>query len=64
MTEDSLRATLRQIGELQADVRRSHLEAHIAQRAIQTKTQIAKYDQLRGYTSPDAPESGGHSHKH
>lgn len=64
VTEDSLRSILRQIGELQAEVRKSHLQAHIEQRAILTKTQIAKYDQLRGYTSPNAPESGGHSHKH
>ncbi len=64
VTEDSLRSTLRQIGELQAEVRKSHLQAHIEQRAILTKVQIAKYDQLRGYTSPDATGSGGHSHKH
>lgn len=64
VTEDSLRSILRQIGALQADVRNSHLQAHIEQRAILTETQIVKYDQLRGYTSSNAPESGGHSHKH
>ncbi len=64
VTKDSLGSTLRQIGELQAELRKSHLQAHIEQRAILTKTQIAKYDQLRGYTSHSASESGGHSHKH
>ena len=64
VTGDSLGSTLRQIGELQAQLRKSHLQAHIEQRAILTKAQVAKYDQLRGYTSHNASESGGHSHKH
>lgn len=51
ITPDSLRATLNQIGALQTEVRRSHLQAHIEQKAILTKAQVAKYDELRGYSS-------------
>ncbi len=64
VTANSLRSTLKQIGALQAEVRQSHLQAHIEQRAILTKTQIEKYDELRGYTSGTAAGHGGHSHKH
>ena len=63
-TPDSLRSTLNQIGALQAEVRRSHLQAHIEQQALLTKTQIAKYDELQGYTSQSGSGHGGHSHKH
>lgn len=64
VTPDSLRSTPKQIAELQAEVRRSHLQAHIEQRAILTPEQVAKYDELRGYTSDKAPERGDRSHKH
>ena len=64
VTPDSLRSTLKQIGELQAEVRRSHLQAHIEQHAVLKKAQIAKYDELRGYTSRNSSERGDHSHKH
>ncbi len=64
VTTDSLHSTLKQIGELQAGVRRSHLQAHIEQQAVLTKAQIAKYDALRGYGAQDNAEQGGHSHKH
>jgi Spy/CpxP family protein refolding chaperone len=64
VTAGSLRSTLKQIGDLQADVRRSHLQAHIEQRAILTMAQIAKYDELRGYTSRAASGHDDHSHKH
>ncbi len=64
VTTDSLHSVLKQIGALQADVRRAHLQAHIEQRAILTKVQIAKYDELRGYTSQSNTGPGEHSHKH
>jgi len=64
VTTDSLRSTLKQIGELQAEIRRSHLQAHIEQQAVLTKAQIAKYDELRGYASQNNSEHGDHSHKH
>lgn len=59
-TPDSLRAVLARIGALQAEVRRAHLAAHIAQRALLTPAQIEKYDVLRGYTG----ESGGDARQH
>ena len=64
VTADSLRSALKQIGELQAEVRGAHLAAHVEQRAILTKTQIATYDELRGYTSGNAAGHGDHSHSH
>ena len=63
-TSGSLRSTLKQIGELQAGVRWSHLQAHIEQKAVLTKTQVALYDELRGYTSQGGSGQGSHSHKH
>jgi len=64
VTTGSLRSTLKQIEELQAEVRRAHLEAHLEQKAILTKEQIAKYDELRGYESQNNSEHGNHSHMH
>jgi Spy/CpxP family protein refolding chaperone len=64
VTADSLRSTLKQIGALQAEVRRAHLQAHLEQHAVLTKTQIAKYNELRGYASPNGPQHGGRSHSH
>lgn len=64
ITRDSLRTSLQQIGQIQAEVRRSHLQAHLEQRAILTPAQIAKYDELRGYTSGNGSSHGGHSHQH
>lgn len=63
-TPNSLRSTLKQIGALQAEVRRSHLQAHIEQKAVLTKTQIAQYDELRGYTSQSGSGHSNHSHQH
>lgn len=64
VTADSLRSALKQIGELQAGVRGVHLAAHLEQQALLTKTQIAAYDELRGYTSGNAAAHGDHSHSH
>lgn len=64
VTTDSLRLALKQIGELQAGVRGAHLAAHVEQRALLGKTQIAAYDKLRGYTSENAATHDDHSHSH
>ena len=64
VTADSLRVTVREIGALQAEVRRAHLQAHVEQQAVLTKTQIAKYNELRGYVSKNGQMHGGHSHSH
>lgn len=64
ITSDSLRVALAQIGNLQAEIRRTHLQAHLEQKAILTREQIARYDQLRGYNSGRGSEHGGHAHGH
>ena len=63
VTPESLDQSLMRIGELQAQVRRAHLEAHLAQAKILTPAQISKYVMLRGYTG--TPGTEGHAgHKH
>ena len=51
ITSEDLRVALEEIGRLQAEIRRTHLQAHIEQRKILTEQQIARYEELRGYTS-------------
>ena len=52
-----LRRALQEIGKLQAEVRQAHLQAHVAQTAILTPEQNAKYAVLRGYgPSGEQPE--------
>ncbi|HUP30061.1 MAG TPA: periplasmic heavy metal sensor [Usitatibacter sp.] len=54
----SVTKSLARIGDIQARVRAAHLEAHLAQAAILTPEQVAKYALIRGY----GPEA--HSHRH
>jgi Spy/CpxP family protein refolding chaperone len=61
-TPERLSALLAEIGTLQAQVRGAHLEAHVAQVAILTSAQTARYAELRGYGGTKAPH--GHTHKH
>lgn len=63
ITPEMLNSTLRRIAALHAEVRRSHLQAHLEQRAILTQAQIAKYDELRGY-APNSSQHGRHLHRH
>lgn len=55
ITSESLKEALDEIGSLQARLRGAHLEAHLAQSAILTAGQNARYVQLRGY-------GGAHMH--
>jgi Spy/CpxP family protein refolding chaperone len=57
-----LDATLADIGRLQGDLRAAHLRAHLEQKKLLTPEQIAKYDELRGYTS--AASGGEHPMQH
>jgi Spy/CpxP family protein refolding chaperone len=59
ITGEDLRAALEQIGHLQAEVRRIHLQAHIEQWKVLTEQQIARYEELRGYAS-----HAGRAHQH
>jgi Spy/CpxP family protein refolding chaperone len=62
ITRESLAALLTRIGGLQAKVRGAHLEAHLAQLAILTPLQVAKYQELRGYAASDTHKGGHHMH--
>ena len=60
---ESLAQSLKRIGELQAQLRQAHLEAHLAQVVILTPAQISKYVVLRGYTDvPQTERNSGHHH--
>ncbi len=39
------------IATLQGELRAIHLRAHLATRAIRSAAQVARYDELRGYTA-------------
>ena len=51
----TLRSQVHAIATLQGELRAVHLEAHIAQHALLTPEQIARYDALRGYRGGAAP---------
>ena len=57
ITQDSLQESVTRIGELQADVRAAHLEAHLEQAKILTPEQRAEYLRLRGYHASGAHHS-------
>ncbi len=59
--EGTVRALLRDIGQLQADLRLVHLKAHLKMKDLLTAEQVAYYDQLRGYDA-DAPPGQQHHH--
>lgn len=61
ITAQELRTLLEEIGKLQAEVRRAHLQAHLQQRAILSVEQVAKYDSLRGFGSGQGHRHRGHS---
>jgi Spy/CpxP family protein refolding chaperone len=61
-TQESVAVILRRIGELQAGVRAAHLQAHLAQLEVLTPSQVAKYQQLRGYAGA-AMHPQGHQHQ-
>ena len=55
----------RLVGEtarLQGELRLSHLRAHLEMRSILTPQQIARYNELRGYDTGDAPRQR-HGHQ-
>jgi Spy/CpxP family protein refolding chaperone len=55
VNSDSLGLAMARIGQLQGQVRETHLDAHVEQTALLTPAQVEKYKQLRGYGM-----SGGH----
>lgn len=60
-----LTAHTERIGQLQAMLRKSHLETHLQQTALLTPKQISRYAELRGYAGPaggTAPAAPTHKH--
>ena len=64
ITPELLSRSLEDIGALQAQVRETHLEAHLAQIQILTPAQNKRYAALRGYTSQGEPQAPGNPHAH
>ena len=58
MTANDLRSRVARIAALRGDLRTIHLSAHLATRAILSDAQVARYNQLRGYTEGEV----GHQH--
>lgn len=57
----SLDALVTEIGALEAQIRRVHLEAHLAQKTLLDNHQVHHYVRLRGYGSAGG---SGHDHAH
>lgn len=64
ITSAAMVAALDEIGALQAKVRAVHLEAHLAQVAVLTAAQQARYAQLRGYVNTSDARQHGGQHQH
>jgi Spy/CpxP family protein refolding chaperone len=61
--ERQLRSSLKKIGALQADLRDSHLRAHLAQAKVLDAVQTQRYFTLRGYDrAQEHSESPAHQH--
>lgn len=56
ITPASLEAGTQQIGATQARLRAAHLKYHLATLALMTPDQVAKYNELRGYSGGAAPQ--------
>jgi Spy/CpxP family protein refolding chaperone len=61
---DDLARLLGEIGQLQAELRGTHLRAHLVTRRLLTPEQIARYDELRGYTAGRSNEHHHSGHQH
>ena len=59
ITVETLNVQLQKIASLQAQVRASHLAAHLEQTSLLTVAQVTKYNEFRGYTSN---QPAGHEH--
>src|SRR2546425_1383287 len=57
-------AVLDELARLQADLRYTHLSAHLAMRSVLSAEQISKYDSLRGYSDGSVAPAGHHPMQH
>jgi Spy/CpxP family protein refolding chaperone len=63
-TPADTRALLDELARLQADLRYTHLSAHLAIRSVLPAEQISKYDALRGYSDSAVAPAGHHFMRH
>lgn len=63
ISPESLAVSLKRIGELQAQLRQVHLEAHLAQTRLLSAEQVTAYARLRGYHGAHH-EMGHGAHRH
>jgi len=64
---EALRASLDEIGRLQAELRYAHLAAHVETQRVLTPEQIERYGHLRGYGDGEhshGHHGHGHGHRH
>jgi Spy/CpxP family protein refolding chaperone len=60
---ESLAALVTEIGDIEAEIRFAHLNAHLEQKPIMTRHQVMQYDKLRGYgTHPHEGHEQSHEH--
>jgi hypothetical protein len=64
IAQPQLSESLARIGALQAQLRTVHLDAHLEQTRILTASQIAKYNELRGYVGHVGSRSHDGQHRH
>ncbi len=63
-TPADTRAVLDELARLQADLRYTHLSAHLAMRSVLSAEQISRYDALRGYSDGTVAPAGQHRMHH
>jgi len=64
-TPEALRAALEELEALRADLRYTHLAAHLETKALLTEHQVHRYIELRGYGAEGHHHPGpGHQHGH
>ena len=63
-TASATRAAIDEIARLQADLRYTHLSAHLAMRSVLSADQVAKYDELRGYSDATIAPAEHHRMHH
>lgn len=61
MERDDLNALTAEIGIIEANIRQTHLAAHIEQKSVLSEDQVQLYNRLRGYTASSTSE---HRHAH
>lgn len=63
-SEAALASLPERIAAIQAELRGTHLVAHIEQRRLLSPEQVAHYARLRGYRGHGQGHDGGHGHGH